>query len=266
MSIAEKKHRAMGLICLWGFYFVVMGSSFVFAGEEYEMFTELLGKYVADGQVDYKGMAGSKTLDSAIEQFAGMDPQKLSSREEKLAFWINVYNAYTLKVICDNYPLKSISELHRGGLVWGSLFKTTVWHKKFVKINNETTSLDFIEHKILRAGFNEPRIHFALVCAAKSCPPLRSEAYRAETINEQLNDQARKFLSQPDKNRFDLQKQTATISSIFSWFKKDFGSNSREVLIYLAQYLSQELKEDISANAQLWKIKYTPYDWNLNEQ
>lgn len=123
------------------------------ASEQHAVFTEVLQAHVKNGWVNYQDLCSDQRLQKYIDQLAATDPEMLSSREEKLAFWINVYNAYTLKIICDNYPLKSISDLHTGGLIFGSVLKSTVWHKKLVTVNNELTSLDHVEHKIIRPVF-----------------------------------------------------------------------------------------------------------------
>lgn len=237
-----------------------------YAAEQHSIFTEILKEHVKEGRVNYQNLCSDQRLKQYIDQLASTDPEQISSREEKIAFWLNAYNAYTLEIVCDNYPIKSISELHSGGLVFGSLVGSTVWHKKLVTINKELTSLDHIEHNILRPIYKDPRIHFALVCAAKGCPPLRSEAYEAGNLNLQLDDQAREFLRQNDKNSFDLNKKVARISPIFSWFKKDFRMEAKTVLEYLAPFLDGATAESIKAAPKAWQIKYTNYDWSLNEQ
>ena len=235
-------------------------------GENHSVFTKLLSTHVQEGEVDYKNLCQDNSLDVYIKQLSTTDPESLPTRAEKLAFWLNAYNAYTLKIICDNYPLNSINELHTGGLIFGSVIRQTVWHKKLVTINNELTSLDHIEHKIIRPIFKEPRIHFAIVCAAKGCPPLRNEAYEADRLDKQLTDQAEIFLSQKDKNNFDIKTRNARISPLFSWFKKDFISESGGVLEYLTPFLNEEISASIKNDPKSWKIKYTEYDWSLNEQ
>lgn len=244
----------------------IFTSEIAFADMSHELFTEVLRRYVEEGSVDYKNLCQDQRLPAYIQQLASTDPGKLTGREHQLAFWINAYNAYTLKIICDNYPLKSINELHTGGLLLGSALGRTVWHKKLVTINGELTSLDAIEHKILRPQFNEPRIHFAIVCAAKGCPPLRAEAYEAYKIDNQLDDQGKIFMAQQEKNKFDLDKKVANISPIFSWFKKDFGSRPEKVLEFLVPFLDEGAAQSIRADPKEWRIRYTNYDWSLNEQ
>ena len=163
--------------------------------QSHETFTDLLSQYVSHALVDYEALCGDARFQPYLDALSATDPQGLPSGAARMAFWINAYNAFTLKIICDNYPVKSINDLHTGGLVVGSVLKKTIWHKKFFEINGEPMSLDHIEHKILRKNFNDPRIHFAIVCASLGCPPLRAEAYEAATLDEQLDDQARVFLA-----------------------------------------------------------------------
>jgi hypothetical protein len=253
--------KRIGVIIVMG----IISCSMAFASAEHQLFTAVLQGHVEKGVVNYQALCSDPGLANYIEQLRRTDPQQLPSRASQLAFWINAYNAYTLKIVCDNYPIKSINELHTGGPALGMVFRSTVWHKKLVTINNSLTSLNDIEHKILRPVFQEPRIHFAIVCAAKGCPPLRSEAYEADRLQEQLDDQGRTFLAQEGKNSFDSKRRVADLSPIFSWFSKDFGSKPAEILKYLIPFLPEDVAEDIKVNAADWKIHYTPYDWSLNE-
>jgi len=179
---------------------------------------------------------------------------------------MNAYNAYTLKVICDNYPVVRITDLSSGGKVLSYVLKTTVWDKDYVKINNKIMSLNDIEHGIIRKDFKEPRIHFALVCAAISCPPLRSEAYTGQKLDTQLSGQAKIFFSDKSKNHFDLVKHTAYLSKILDWYGDDFGSTDEQILIYLSQYFPDEVSENIKKNSSKWEIEFNDYNWLLNKQ
>jgi len=234
--------------------------------QDHGLWTQLLKTYVKDGQVNYSGICKDPTMTEYLAQLITTDPMLITERNAKFAFWINAYNAYTVKLICDHYPIKSINRLHKGGLVLGSVFGQTAWDKKIANIHGELLSLGFIEHKILRHEFKDARVHFAIVCAAKGCPPLRSEAYEAVRFDEQLNDQAQIFLSNLKKNSFDIQSQVANISPIFSWFKTDFGGRPDKVLSFLVQFLPENLQILIKADPSVWKIRYTDYDWSLNVQ
>lgn len=231
----------------------------------HELFSGVLGDHVDDGRVDYPALCVDPRFETYLDQLSSTDPDTLSDENEQLAFWINAYNAFTLKIICDNYPVKSINDLHFGGLIVGTVTKKTVWHKKFIVINGEKMSLDHIEHDIVRPVFGDPRAHFGLVCASVSCPPLRSEAFEGAALDAQLDEQARIFFSQRDKNYFDLEKKKAYLSKILDWFSKDFGKNDEEILLFVSRYLEPELADAIKQRPDEWDIKHTDYDWDLNE-
>ena len=237
----------------------------LFAQEQHRIFTEVLRDHVKEGIVDYKSLCRDSRFAQYMTQLMAIDPDNLSSKKEKFAFWINAYNAWTLKIICDNYPLQSITQLHSGGAALAVVLKTTVWDKNLVTVHGKKTSLSFIEHKILRPEFRDPRIHFAIVCAAKGCPPLRSEAYEADRIDVQLDEQARVFLSQEEKNKFDRENKIAYISPVFGWFKVDFGARKEAVLRYISTFAPPDVKDILQANPGEWKIRYTFYDWSINE-
>lgn len=248
-------------IFLWLTVFASKG----FSDPSHYLFTALLSEHVFEDRIDYPQLCNDGRFLYYIEQLAQTDPETLPSPQEQLAFWINAYNAYTLKIVCENYPLRSINNLHFGGLRLGRILNKTVWDRKFVVINSKRMSLNTIEHQILRKKFSEPRIHFAIVCAAKSCPPLRDEAYEADFLEYQLNDQGRIFLTDYRKNRFDTKNNVASLSKIFHWFSRDFGKTPEEILTYLSQFLPKQSADSIHENANLWRIRYLPYDWTLNE-
>ncbi|CAN5310010.1 DUF547 domain-containing protein [soil metagenome] len=215
---------------------------------------ELLQKYVSDdGNVDYKGFIKDKErLIIYLSSLKTNPPDKdLWSSEDQLSYWINAYNAFTVKLIVDNYPLKSIQDLNSS-----PQSKNTIWHKQFIKIGKQYLSLDEIEHNILRKDFKEPRIHFAINCASFSCPPLRNEAFVAERLEEQLHEMAVTFINDPKRNKLNIHK--VKVSKIFDWFKEDFVQQSS-----LIDYLNKYSKVKIDANAT---INYMEYNWSLNEK
>jgi hypothetical protein len=234
------------------------------AADSHRLLTDILSDHIKDGMVNYGALCKDARLGQYVQQLARINPDRISSEKERLAFWINAYNAYTLKIVCDNYPLKSIQDLNPRGL--RKAFAKTVWDKPLVTVNNRPTTLNTIEHKIIRTRFKDPRIHFALVCAAKSCPPLRSEAYEEDKLDEQLDDQGREFLADASKNRFDTARRAAQISKIFSWFAKDFGGGNVAVLTFIAGFLPEDVADKVRANPGAWTTSYTDYDWSLNEQ
>jgi hypothetical protein len=234
--------------------------------EAVALYTDVLADHVSEGRVDYRKLCEDERLESYISYLAATDPAAFPSDVDRLAFWLNAYNAFTLKIICDNYPVDSINDLHFGGRIIGHVTKKTVWDKEFAMVGGVTYSLNHIEHDIVRPVFADPRAHFALVCAAISCPVLRSEAYRGDRLDEQLDDQGRVFFAQTGKNRFDVEAKTAYLSKILDWYQGDFGDGDEEVLRYVARFLPENLASEILADPAGWKVKHTKYDWSLNDR
>ncbi len=221
----------------------------------HKIFDELLKRNVSEnGLVDYKGFINDKAkLEQYLEILSKNAPDREKwSEEEQLAYWINVYNAFTIKLIVDNYPVESIQDLHPTVKI---PLVNTVWHKKFFQIGGKDASLDEVEHKILRKEFDEPRIHFAVNCASYSCPPLLNEAFVAEKIDKQLESQVKKFIN--DKRHNKITPDKIEISQIFSWFKGDF-TNKGSLIDYLNQYSNVKINPDA-------KVSNIKYDWSLNE-
>ncbi len=225
------------------------------APPSHQAWTSLLKKYVnSQGLVNYKGIIQHKSeLQSYLDVLSANPPSDKWSKNDKIAYWINAYNAFTVKLIVDNYPVKSIKDI---GLSVQIPFVNTPWQKEFFKIGGEDMKLDEIEHSILRKQFDESRIHFALVCASKSCPKLRTEAYEGSKLSAQLDDQAKDFLSNQSKNIITADK--LKLSKYFTWFKGDFTKHSG-----LIDYLNKYAPLKINSNAS---ISYLDYNWNLNEQ
>lgn len=217
----------------------------------HEKWTELLQKYVsAEGAVDYKGFqSDSLALNNYLDVLSQHPPGNNWTKEEQLAYWINVYNAFTIKLITNYYPVKSIRDI--GGSV---PFVNSVWDINFFEIGGVPMELNNVEHEIIRKEFNEPRIHFALNCASISCPKLLNEAYTAEQLEQQLQAQTLSFLNNPIKNRIDANQ--LKLSNIFDWYQGDFTKNKS-----LHEFLQQYIPE-VNASTH---IEYLEYDWGLNE-
>jgi hypothetical protein len=179
-------------------------------------------------------------------------PAKNWSDNEKLAYWINAYNAFTIQLILDNAD-QNLSSIKDIGSKIKIPFVNTPWDVKFIEIGGKKMDLNNIEHGIIRKQFNEPRIHFALVCAAKSCPPLRNEAFTAERLNEQLQSQGEKFVNDASKNK--ISKSEVSISKIFDWYGMDFKPTP------IVETLNKYSKVKIDDKA---KVNYNTYDWSLN--
>lgn len=213
----------------------------------------LVKKHVSkNGMVDYQGfLKDKKQLQVYLDKLSANRPTSKWSKNEKMAFWINAYNAFTVKLILDNYPIKSIKDIKRG-----IPFVNSVWDIAFIPMGKEKIDLNYIEHTILRKEFKDPRIHAAINCASFSCPLLRNEAYYASRLDEQLNDAMRKFVNDSQRNQLD--KSNIKISKIFSWFAGDFKLNGSSVVDYLNKYA----KKRVQSNA---KIDFLEYQWELND-
>jgi hypothetical protein len=220
----------------------------------------LLKKYVdADGNVNYaiwkRTPADVAALDQYLASLSRGNPSATKSRDAGLAFWINAYNAVTIRGILDHYPTSSIRN-HTA-----KLFGYNIWHDLMLTVANKSYSLDTIEHKILRPS-GENRIHFAIVCASISCPRLRNEAYVPTRLEEQLTDNTRDFFSR--SQNFSVRQRTANVSSILKWFAEDFGTSPQAGLASLAEYLPESGKTLVATRK--FSVSYLPYDWGLNEQ
>ncbi|RFP66429.1 DUF547 domain-containing protein [Hymenobacter lapidiphilus] len=216
----------------------------------------LLKKYVDDqGMVNYKGFQqDSAALNSYLKTLGDNLPAKNSPADEKLAYWLNAYNAFTVQRIIRSYPLKSIKDL--GG---DKIFVNTVWDQDFIPLGGKRYTLNDIEHRIIRKQFDDNRIHYALVCAAMSCPPLRQEAYVGARVQEQLADQGRSFINNPRKNDL-TPAATPTLSAIYSFYPGDFEKNGSTSI---QDAVNRYAKQKIDPNA---KLSYKEYNWSLNEQ
>jgi hypothetical protein len=234
------------ILALWGSPAISRG------GVDDSVYAELLKKYVTNGVVDYQGFKNEEDkLDRYLHVLEKTDTKTLS-RNEQFAFYINAYNAWTIKLILTAYPgIKSIKDL-------GSLFGSP-WKKKIVRIEGDILSLDNVEHDILRPRFRDPRIHFAVNCASMSCPPLRSEPYRADILDDQLNEMAESFLNDSRYNR--LEGNTLFVSSIFDWYSEDFND---DIVGFFMKYAKGDLKEKLRSQKREIEVQYLDYDWSLN--
>jgi len=222
------------------------------AAVDNSLYATLLGRYVHNGRVDYQGLQKNETvLDDYLDVLAAVDPNALS-RKERFAFYINAYNAWTIKLILSRYPdLRSIKEL-------GSLFSSP-WKKKIARIDGRVLTLDQIEHDILRKQFKDPRIHFAVNCASKGCPPLLGEPYVGERLDRQLDRVATGFINNPRYNR--LEGDILMVSKIFDWFAEDFND---DVIGFFLLYAEPPLRQQLKDNRSRIRIEYLDYDWSLN--
>ena len=236
------------------------------AADRHALYTELLREHVHDGHVRYSALKNDPRLAEYLAQLAATDPRLLTDDAERAAYWLNVYNAFTLKLITERLPLASIGELHLCGNVYlGVLFGRTIWETyEFPLFGGRRYTLDEVEHRILRPEFQDYRHHAALVCAARSCPPLRSEAYEGARLSEQLDDQMRIWLASTERNRYDPVHRTLYLSSVFNWFSDDFERGQRDIVDVLLPYLPPEVQARVRADRNRLRVKYLTYDWSLN--
>lgn len=210
----------------------------------HDKWNQLTGKFISSsGKVNYAGIkSNKKLLDDYIHVLENNPPQSSWGNKKIIAYWINAYNAFTIKLIADNYPVGSITDLDGGN----------PWKKKRIKIGNSTYSLDQIEKEILIKQYKEPRVHFAVNCAAKSCPPIINKAWTASNLEANLEKSTRNFINNTAFNDVSSAKNIK-LSKIFDWYASDFG----DVISFINKYAAKPVK----SNA---KISYNEYDWALN--
>jgi hypothetical protein len=242
---------------------LLLGSTICAAAPDDALFTALLKDHVRGYEVDYRRIQKDPRLDTYLAQLAATDPNSLPSRDAQLALWINAYNAYTLKLITTVHPVKTIRGITALGRT-GSADSGKPWDITFAKVGGQTYTLEHIEHKIIRPEFKDARIHFALVCAAISCPKLRNEAYVADRLEEQLDDQGRWFLA--NRNQLDGRHRTAKLSQLFNWFAGDFGGDPANILNFIADFATPDVAKSLRHDPDRWKITFLDYDWALNDR
>ena len=210
----------------------------------HSVWNTLLQRHVdGNGNVNYSGFKqDGEELSNYLNHLAQHPPSQTWSKEDSLAYYINLYNAATVKLIVNHYPVEGIKDIPNR------------WSKKWIKVGNNVLSLNGIEHDILRK-MGEPRIHFAINCASYSCPKLWNEAFIPEKVEQQLDQVAHDFVNDPTKNRFE--QDEAQLSKIFKWYKGDFTED-----VSLLEYINQYLNDPINKNTD---IDYLDYDWSLND-
>lgn len=208
-------------------------------------------------RVDYAGWAASSADRGALKAYiAGLTaaaPERLT-RPEQFAFWANLYNALTLDIVLAAWPVKSIRDIRP------SLLSSGPWKAPAATVSGVSLSLDDIEHGILRAGWRDPRVHYAVNCASMGCPNLPRTAWRGEGLSNRLNAAARAFVNHPRGVRFD--GDALVVSSIYHWFAKDFGAVDARVITHLATYADPALKTRLEATG---RISRHDYDWSIND-
>ena len=219
----------------------------------------MLREYVDDGGIDYASwqVKSANELQRWLAKVQSINLEGIG-RDSAIAFLLNLYNALTVQQVLLKYPIKSICPRVLGIPNWLSFLQ--FFQKKIYTLDGRPLSLNGIEHGILRRNYSEPRIHFALVCASKGCPLLRSGAYQPELLPMQLEEDAYRFINNPAKVRYDAHHRTLYCSKIFKWYRSDFLSQTASIADYIQTFLpSTDLPTGID-------VTFLPYDWSLNQR
>ncbi len=257
MSVYRSGARRSLLVIAVVAWAAVSGAEPVF---DHAPFDRLLRTHVEGGLVDYDAFQAAPEFGAYLRSLAGFDPSELPDTT-RLAFWINAYNAYTIHLINLKGERESIRNINKA---LGLLKLKGPWEEPIARVGDRTLSLGAIEHEIIRKQFHEPRIHFALVCAALGCPPLRGEAYLGERLDRQLEEQARLFIRHsPEKNRLSVGARVVHLSPIFDWYREDFGGSDAAIGRYLASFYAEGPERQLLLGGD-FTLKTTPYDWRLN--
>ena len=230
---------------------------------DYRLWGELLARHYDPARgMDYRALKArdAAALRTLRQQLAQVDVAALS-RPDQLAYWINLYNVSIVALVVDRYPIESIRDLSTDPIVRLNVFK-----KPHVLVKGGTLSLDEVEHERIRAGFRDARIHFAVNCAAESCPPIRTEPYVGARIDEQLDDQARRFLAGPHGARLEERDGSVTVrvTKVMDWFAEDFERWAGGAVGFLRQYLAPEQARRLAAAREV-ELEFDDYSWKLND-
>jgi succinate dehydrogenase flavin-adding protein (antitoxin of CptAB toxin-antitoxin module) len=253
------------LFPLFLIFTIFVCSESAFSQFDYTDLDNILKKYVRGKSVSYADLAEDKEnlyrfTNLLSETSPRSNPDLFKSKNEQLAYWINAYNAYILKIIVENYPVESIKDINFIGF--------TVWLNKNT-LGGEDISFKSLEDDIIRDEFKDPRIHFAINCASFSCPPLINEAYLPEILDKQLDESTRSFINDQDNFRIDIENGLIYMSSIFDWYDNDFFDWLTEhkkiedpvLLDYIKLHYDNQIKEEWYS----YDIEFIEYDWKLND-
>jgi hypothetical protein len=259
----DGKTRGIGWLLL-GLLIAVAAPARAAAPPDTSAWAGLLAKYYDPAKgMNYAALKASnkQTLDDLRKRMAQVDPQFLS-RNDQLAYWINLYNISVVGVVVDHYPVASIRDLSTDPVIRLNIFK-----KDLVETKRGKVSLNDIENDRIRDGFKDPRIHFAINCAAKSCPPIRTEPYVGDKISAQLDDQVRKFLAGPHGVRAEKKgsQLTLRVTKIFDWFSGDFDRWGGGAVEFLRRYVPPMTRKEMDASGNQIRLAYDDYDWSLND-
>lgn len=217
----------------------------------HRLFEDVLHRAVTDDRVNYLLIQQDERFPRYLAELNQVDPNALPSSADRLAWWINAYNAFAIQGILDG-------ESPRPYVGWYRYFKVREYG-----VGGAAITLYDLEHQVLRRRFREPRVHFAIVCASTSCPKLQPWAYDGGKLDQQLDLAAREFINDPSRNRFDRQGRVAQLSKIFDWFEDDFMAGAGSVQRFIARYVNDpDLARDLASHP--YRIEFLEYDWNLN--
>jgi len=212
---------------------------------------QVVVSHVRDGVVDYPSIQADHRFTAYLAQLDRVDPTALATRNERLAFWINAYNAFAIKGILDHYSPATYVGRYR------------YFIGRDYRVGGAAINLYDLERQVLVKQFQKPLIHFAIVCASASCPKLQPWAYESDQLERQLDRVARDFINDPTRNRFDRTRKVASLSMIFKWFEGDFSRAAGSVLSYITRYVDDpDLVQDLMRSD--YHIEYLDYDWSLN--
>jgi hypothetical protein len=229
------------------------------SGVDHQLWDYLLKTYVENGSIDYDGLARNHLFKAYITQLGKARPEALATGKERLALLCNAYNALVIYGVINHKIKSTVMDFNRDGKGFFDV-------KEYI-FAGETVSLNHIEHNLVRPVFKEPRIHMALVCAARSCPAIRAEAYRAADLDRQLEDQARLFANNPDHIRYDKESDRLYLSAILKWYGEDF-QGAEGYLDFMAERVEDSAMRDVLTKAKAGEIEtaFSKYDWALNTQ
>jgi hypothetical protein len=242
-------------VLLWGVWFGQSAQAF---DHTHRRYARTLTRFVGSGRVNYVGLrAEPGELRAYLDDLALVTRTEFDgwTRAEQLALLLNLYNAATLQLVSDHYPVSSVRKI-------GGLFQSP-WKLPVIRLWGQTHTLDWLENEFIRPRYQEPRVHFALVNAAKGCPPLRDEPYVAVRLEAQLDDQGRTFMAQRECNRFDGSKHTLYLSPIFKWYRDDFTASGKPLEQVVSPFCSASDARSMAESKV--RIVFTTYDWSLNE-
>jgi hypothetical protein len=246
----------------------------------HEYFDKVLQKYVNDdGMVNYRALQADQqdleTYYSLVATYSpDSHPELFPSEKDKLAYWINAYNGAVLKTVLTYYPIGSVLEVKTPALLFFLSDKAGFFFLQRLIFGGKTTSLYYLENKVIRPRFEEPRIHFALNCASLGCPRLPRTSFSGESLDQQLDRETRRFLAEERNFRIDHAERIIYLSEIFrwyeddfkNWYRKKFPDNTESLLSYISLYLTSERAEALKKIGLEYMVHFTPYDWRLNDQ